>query len=235
MSSAHIAAAAFGSATLANCEREQIHLAGSIQPYGALLVVEASDFTIRQASANATEFLGLSDSPLGRKLRDLGGDLWRLVGSRGTPDPDAIPVAVHCRLGRAGEGFNALLHHAPSGEIVIELERAGEPFDHSAEIELALQGVIGATLVVSLMVGGKLWGLVSCHHYAPRYLHFEMRAVRELLGEILGTRIAALESFQQGQGELSVRRLEQRMIESISRDGDWRGLCSTAPARRCCR
>ena len=81
---------------------------------------------------------------------------------------------------------------------------------------------VGATLVVSLMVGGRLWGLVSCHHYSPRFLHFEMRAVCELLGEVIGTRLAALESFVKGQGELSVRRLEQRMIESVSRDGDWR-------------
>jgi PAS domain S-box-containing protein len=82
---------------------------------------------------------------------------------------------------------------------------------------------VSATLVVSLMVGGKLWGLISCHHYSPRSLHFEMRAICELLAEIIGTRIAALESFVRGQGELSVRRLEQRMAESISRDGDWRG------------
>ena len=58
------------------------------------------------------------------------------------------------------------------------------------------------------------------------------------------TRIAALESFVQAQAELSVRRLEQRMIEAISRDGDWRTalfdssralLQPLAPAgRRCC-
>ncbi len=83
-------------------------------------------------------------------------------------------------------------------------------------------GVAG-TLVVSLMVGGRLWGLVSCHHYSPRLLHFEMRAVCELLAEVIGTRIAALESFARGQGELAARRLEQRMVESVSRNGDWRG------------
>ena len=33
---------------------------------------------------------------------------------------------------------------------------------------------VSATLVVSLMVGDKLWGLVSCHHYSPRFLHFEI-------------------------------------------------------------
>lgn len=81
---------------------------------------------------------------------------------------------------------------------------------------------VGATLVVSLMAGGKLWGLIACHHYVPRFAHFEVRAVCELLAEAIGTRIAALESFVQAQAELSVRRLEQRMIEAISRDGDWK-------------
>ena len=81
---------------------------------------------------------------------------------------------------------------------------------------------VGATLVVSLVVGGKLWGLIACHHYVPRFIHFEMRAVCELLAEAIATRIAALESFAQDQSEIFVRRLEQRMIEAISRDGDWR-------------
>ena len=81
---------------------------------------------------------------------------------------------------------------------------------------------VAATLVVSLMVGGRLWGLVACHHYVPRFAHFEVRAVCELLAEVIGTRIAALESFVKAQAELSVRRLEQRMIEAISRDGDWK-------------
>ena len=81
---------------------------------------------------------------------------------------------------------------------------------------------VGATLVISLVVGGKLWGLVACHHYEPRFIHFELRAVCELLAEAIATRIAALESFSQSQSEIFVQRLEQRMIESLSRDGDWR-------------
>jgi PAS domain-containing protein len=82
---------------------------------------------------------------------------------------------------------------------------------------------VGATLVISLVVGGRLWGLISCHHYSPRVIQFEIKAVCELLAEAIATRISALESFVQAQVELSVRRLEQRMIEAISREGDWRG------------
>jgi len=81
---------------------------------------------------------------------------------------------------------------------------------------------VGATLVASLVVGGKLWGLVACHHYVPRNIPFECRAACELLVEAVSIRIAALESVAQAQAEISVRRLEQRMIEAISQDGDWR-------------
>ena len=330
----------FGAADLTNCEREQIHLAGSIQPHGALLVVK-DDLAIVQASENARAFLGFNGDLQGVRLEALGGDLWRGVrqASRGP-----IPHVVRARIGADPQPLNALLHRLKSGEIIVELEHAGEARDFSVDIERALetmlaasslQGLcdetarvfkeiagydrvmiyrfdeeghgevfaetkrpeleaflgnrypasdipqiarrlyvtnrvrmladvnyapsplvphllptsgaeldmsmcflrsvspihiqylknmgVGATLVVSLMVGDKLWGLVSCHHYSPRHLHFEMRSVCELLGEALGIRIAALESFWQGQGELSVRRLEARMVESISRDGDWRG------------
>ncbi len=88
---------------------------------------------------------------------------------------------------------------------------------------------VAATLVASVVVGGKLWGLISCHHYVPRLMPFEIRAVSELLAEVFATRIAALHSFGQAQAELSVRRLEQRMIEAISREGDWRRAIFDSP------
>ena len=337
------AAPAFGAATLSNCEREQIHLAGGIQPHGALITVRESDLTILQASANAAAFLGL-DAPLqDRNLRALGGDVWKRA--QDMPNhPDVIPYVARCRLADPRRAVNALLHRAAGGELVVEIEDVAPLPNLAGDIERALQTIMSAgslaslsdaaarifeeiagydrvmiyrfdeeghgevfaetrkpeleaflgnrypasdipqiarrlymrnrvrilgdvqyaaapieprvspltgqeldmslcflrsaspihvqylknmgvtaTLVVSLMVGDKLWGLVSCHHYSPRFLPFEMRSVCELLAEAIGTRIAALESFARGQCELAARRLEQRMIASISRDGDWRG------------
>ncbi len=80
---------------------------------------------------------------------------------------------------------------------------------------------VAATLASSLLVGGRLWGLISCHHYSPRSIQYEVRVACELVAEAVATRISALQSFAQAQAELSVRRLEQRMIEAISRRGDW--------------
>lgn len=333
----------FGQADLSNCELEQIHLAGSIQPHGALLVLREPDHTIIQASDNAADFLGLEPGLVGRSLHDLPGNLAERLRPHLSDPLDAIPRAVRCLIGEAAAPFDGLVHRPEAGGLIIELERAGSSVDLSRDVETALGRIqaasslralcdeaavlfkdiagydrvmvyrfdeqghgevfserreaeleaflgnrypasdipqiarrlyeqnrvrvlvdveyepvalsprqspltgadldmslcflrsmspihiqylknmgVGATLVASLMVGGKLWGLVSCHHYSPRFIAYEVRTVCELLAETIATRIMALESYVRAQAELSVRRLEQRMIEAISRDGDWR-------------
>ena len=55
----------FGQADLTNCERELIHLAGSVQPHGVLLVLREPDFVIVQATAkSATEWGPISTTTL---------------------------------------------------------------------------------------------------------------------------------------------------------------------------
>ncbi len=343
MVSRTLSSPAFGQADLSNCEREQIQLAGSIQPHGALIVVREPEFVVVQASTNTAEFLNLSGEIIGRRLEDFGGNLVSRIQPVLKDSLRTIPVAVRCTASDPATEFDVLLHRPPGEGLVIEFERSSQPIDLSGAIGTALKTIISAsslrtlceetasifkeltgydrvmvyrfddeghgevfserrephleaylgnrypasdipqiarklyernrvrvlvdveyepvpilprqspfddrdfdmslcwlrsmspihiqylknmgvraTLVASIMVGGKLWGLVACHHYSPRSMSFEMRAACELLGETIGTRLAALESFAQAQAELSVRRLEQRMIEAISRDGDWR-------------
>ena len=307
-----LATPAFGKADLSNCEREEIHLAGSIQPHGALLVVSEPDYRVVQASANAAEFLNLKQV-IGMALADLDGDLLIRILPHLDPTSQGMPIAVRCWIGNPSAEFDSLLHRPPAGGLVIELERAGPSVDLSRHIANALEKIrtasslralceeaatlfqdrtgydrvmvyrfddeghgevfserrkpeleaylgdrypatdipqmarrlyertrvrvlvdvnygpvplqprlspitgkdldmslcflrsmspinlqylknmgVGATLVISLVVGGKLWGLVACHHYEPRFIHFEMRAVCELLAEAIATRIAAL-------------------------------------------
>src|ERR1700712_540625 len=43
---------------LTNCDREPIHIPGTIQPHGAMLVCDPDDGTVIHASANAAAFMG---------------------------------------------------------------------------------------------------------------------------------------------------------------------------------
>lgn len=47
-----------------------------------------------------------------------------------------------------------------------------------------------ASMSISILLDGKLWGLVSCHHSAPRYVASHVRAACDFLVQILGMQIA---------------------------------------------
>ena len=49
---------------LTNCDREPIHIPGSIQPHGALLALDTTLQTVLRHSANAPAMLGLDGDPV---------------------------------------------------------------------------------------------------------------------------------------------------------------------------
>lgn len=48
---------------------------------------------------------------------------------------------------------------------------------------------VGATLTISLVLRGKLWGLVACHHYSVKYLPYDVRMSARLLGHFISSQI----------------------------------------------
>ncbi|MCB2047391.1 MAG: GAF domain-containing protein [Novosphingobium sp.] len=42
---------------------------------------------------------------------------------------------------------------------------------------------VQASMSVSIMRRGQLWGLMACHHYSPLYLNYSIRTAAELFGE----------------------------------------------------
>jgi chemotaxis family two-component system sensor kinase Cph1 len=63
---------------------------------------------------------------------------------------------------------------------------------------------------------------VAAHHYSPRNVRYALRAACDLLAEVVSTRIAAIENYAHAQVAVLVRRLEQRLVEATSTEGDWR-------------
>jgi chemotaxis family two-component system sensor kinase Cph1 len=73
-----------------------------------------------------------------------------------------------------------------------------------------------ASMSVSLMVKGKLWGLISCHNDLPRPVGFEERAACEQLGQILALCIGAREDAQELAFRLEVRRIMVTMLGGLT-------------------
>ncbi|WP_133479609.1 GAF domain-containing protein, partial [Cognatilysobacter segetis] len=52
---------------------------------------------------------------------------------------------------------------------------------------------VGASMSISIIAGGRLWGLIACHHRAPRLVPPVIRAAADLFGLFVSMRVAALE------------------------------------------
>ncbi|RYE81178.1 MAG: GAF domain-containing protein [Oxalobacteraceae bacterium] len=49
-----------------------------------------------------------------------------------------------------------------------------------------------ASMSISLVIKGRLWGMISCHDMAPHFVPFEVRTACEQLGQILALRIESI-------------------------------------------
>ena len=69
---------------------------------------------------------------------------------------------------------------------------------------------VRASMSISLLKDGRLWGLVACHHYAgPRYVTHDARTACELVGDVLSLQLSAkadAETAAYGVSMVAVRR-----------------------------
>jgi chemotaxis family two-component system sensor kinase Cph1 len=107
---------------VATCEQEPIHIPGSVQPHGILLVLKPGSLAILQASANAAPVLRFDvedalGQPLGAVMVEGAGDLLEDLQER-LPDQGNAHLRLVVLNGRT---YNAIAHRA-DGMVVLELE-----------------------------------------------------------------------------------------------------------------
>ncbi|QXH48688.1 GAF domain-containing protein [Pseudomonas xanthosomatis] len=73
-----------------------------------------------------------------------------------------------------------------------------------------------ASMSLSIVVDGKLWGLVSCHHTTPRRVDFRTRTACELLASVLSLQIEAHESHDSTRQLLDLRQRIVRMLAAMA-------------------
>ena len=78
-----------------------------------------------------------------------------------------------------------------------------------------------ASMSVSLIVKGKLWGLISCHNETPCPVAFEQRTACEQLGQILALSIESREDASELQFRLDLRRIMVSMLGGLTQGADF--------------
>ncbi|HEY4294472.1 GAF domain-containing protein [Luteibacter sp.] len=322
---------------LTACDREPIHIPGSIQPHGALLVVDAATRAILQASENIGDITGIDmetalDAPL-HEVIDLPGELfgdarpahsaWVPVDFPHARKTSAWHAAVHAydtrwlveiepretyfeddparvardlahklegdpNVERAGArvariirsllGYDRVMVYRFDrdwhGEIVAEARRDGleaylglhypatdipaqaralylrnrvrqisdckymparilPAYDPVTAVATDLSDVslrsvspvhleylgnmgVTATLVASIIVDGRLWGLISCHHYSPFFADHRMRETADQVARSFAMRVAEIEELAEVEIESTLLTVREKLITAFN-------------------
>src|SRR4051812_20435222 len=109
-----------------------------------------------------------------------------------------------------------------------ERDSAGAVLDQSLSILRSVSPIhieylrnmgVEASLSISIVVDGRLWGLFACHHYQPRLPSFAQRSAAELYGQMFSLMLESREHRESAEYESRARTATDRMMVAIGQDG----------------
>ena len=152
------------------------------------------------AAAGLEPFLGLhypaSDIP--RQARILYQRNWlRIIA-----DINAQPAALK----------STATHSAALLDLSMSVLRSVSPI----HVEYLRNMGVGASMSVSILRDGKLWGLFACHHYSPHHISFEKRTASELFGQMFSWILEGRERESDVEYETRAHRIQERLMETAA-------------------
>lgn len=80
---------------------------------------------------------------------------------------------------------------------------------------------VTASMSVSLIIDGKLAGLIACHHYSgPRIINVRARDTSEFLGQTLSWQLRVLETSERARREQEAQEHESQIVRSLVNAAD---------------
>jgi chemotaxis family two-component system sensor kinase Cph1 len=83
---------------------------------------------------------------------------------------------------------------------------------------------VAATLTISLLRNGQLWGLIACHHYQPKLVNPERRLICSLIGQIIDSHLKTLGEGGELAYRMQTSALQGRFLDLLTRVSSLNGL-----------
>jgi len=116
------------------------------------------------------------------------------------------------------------IHSTPS-PIVSDLALGSEPVDLSMSMLRSVSPIhieylnnmgVGASLSVSILRNGKLWGLFACHHMRPLHVSYERRSAAELFGQMFALLLESREREQESALESRAQENQTKLVNMLA-------------------
>ena len=105
------------------------------------------------------------------------------------------------------------------------LDSKGQPLDLSLSTTRAVSPIhleylrnmgVEASMSISIMVHGELWGLFACHHESPRVLSYEVRSAAELFAQLFGFVVTETQAKEARADDTQARMLHDRIMAELA-------------------
>ncbi len=109
----------------------------------------------------------------------------------------------------------------PVTERPIDLSSSTLRSPYPCHVEYLHNMGVGASLTISLIKEGKLWGLIACHHPTPKFVSFELRKACEFLGRMIFSEISTREENQDCDYRMKLNDIQSSLIDCISQEDNF--------------
>lgn len=105
-----------------------------------------------------------------------------------------------------------------------------EPLDMSFSVTRSVSPIhveylqnmgVDASMSISVVIDGKLWGLFACHHYSPRYVPHTLRMACDFLAHTLSFLVGGREEAEAHDYTLRVREQQRQLDEAMVNESDF--------------
>lgn len=89
---------------------------------------------------------------------------------------------------------------------------------------------VAASLTMPILIEGKLWAMIACHHMAPTHFAHPLRSACELLAQVASLQLKATERVEQLALRVKVDAVHQKLMVKAAQEGDLLALSDREPS-----
>lgn len=75
---------------------------------------------------------------------------------------------------------------------------------------------VRASMSLSLVIGGRLWGMIACHHHTPRAVPYPARLACEAMAQVVSATVAGIEANERAEQSRKSAALVSQLAERVS-------------------
>jgi chemotaxis family two-component system sensor kinase Cph1 len=120
--------------------------------------------------------------------------------------------------------------YAPAPLVPVRTPSTGRPPDMTYAVLRSVSPIhiqylknmgVAATMTISVIQDGRLWGMLMCHHDSPRLVSYELREMCLFIGKTFSALLHTKEQLEQHAYQLHIQQAQVRLFEQVSHQANF--------------